>query len=191
MSSHLKWRFGFGWSPVFVLLGAAAAAVWSTGVVRWGAAAVVAAIGVFLLSQYWRWNGRGWRQVHFRAMLAYTGIAGREAAAARQAGRSFDPRRACTELGLLLCGDDKRETVETMLRELVQYEGVFLAGLVELHVAEALPGFPFETRRDAIATLRSRRLGPELVIASVIENIYGGPEAARYAIALAAGETNP
>jgi hypothetical protein len=32
------------------------------------------------------------------------------------------------------------------------------------------------------------QLGPELVIASVIENIYGGPEAARYAIAVASGE---
>jgi hypothetical protein len=190
MASRLEWRTGFGWEPVLILACAAAGAVVSTGVVRWLAILLMAITGGYLVYRYRKWNGRAWRQVHFRAMLAYSGIAGRENAIARQAGRPFDVRRACSSLGLLLCGEDRQPVVETMLAELDRSEGAFLAGLVERHAAEVLPGASFEVRNAVIARLRSIRFGPELVIASVIENIHGGAEAARYAIAVAAGDTD-
>jgi len=88
----------------------------------------------------------------------------------------------------LLCGEDKKAAVETTLTELTRAGGAYLAALVERHAAEVLPGAPFEMRRDLVAHLRGVRLGPHLVIASVIENIYGGPEAARYAVAVATGD---
>jgi hypothetical protein len=174
---------------VLILACAAAGAVVWTGLGRWLAVLVVAIVGAYLVYRYRKWNGRAWRQVHFRAMLAYSGIAGRENAMAQQTGRPFDVQRACSSLGLLLCGEDRQPVVETMLAELGRYEGAFLAGLVERHAAEVLPGASFEVRSAVIARLRSVRFGPELVIASVIENIHGGAEAARYAIAVAAGDT--
>ena len=189
MASRLEWRTGFGWEPVLLLVCAAIAAVLWTGTARWVAVFVMAGGGAYLAYRYRKWNGRGWRRVHFRAMLAYSGIAGREDAMARQSGRPFDQRRACSALGLLLCGEDKHVAVEAMLAELDRYEGAFLAGLVERHAAEVLPGATFAMRDSVIARLRAIRFGPELVIASVIENIHGGPEAARYAIAVAVGDT--
>ena len=188
MASDLRWRTGFGRGPVLILFCAGITAVLSTGVARWFAIGVVVAAGVYLGYQYRRWNGRGWRRVHFRAMLAYSEIAGREDALARQSGREFDLQTACSELGLLLCGEDKKAVVDVMLAELRRYEGAFLVGLVERHVAEVLPGAALELRREVAARLRVVHFGPELVIASVIENIYGGPEAARYAIAVATGD---
>ncbi|HEY6361881.1 MAG TPA: hypothetical protein VIX63_12290 [Vicinamibacterales bacterium] len=189
MASQLKWRMGFGWEPVLILACAAVAAVVWTGFGRWLAILAVVVVGGYLVYRYRKWNGRAWRQVHFRAMLAYSGIAGREDVMARQTGRPFDVRRACSSLGLLLCGEDRQAVVETMLAELDRYEGAFLAGLVERHAAEVLPGASLEVRSAVIARLRAVRFGPELVIASVIENIHGGAEAARYAIAVAAGDT--
>ena len=186
-ASDLEWRTGFGWGPVLALVGGAMAAAVSAGAARWAATAVAVAAGAYAAYQYRRWNSRAWRRVHFRAMFAYADIAERERAGARRDGREFDARRACAELGLLLCGDDKPAVVDAMLAELGRYEGAFLAGLVERHAGEALQGAPFELRRDVLARLRSMRFGPELVIAFVIENVYGGAEAARYAVALATG----
>ena len=190
MASELKWRMGFGWEPVLV-----AACLRSClrslrpalhGGWRWWWLLARPATPLY---RYRKWNGRGWRRVHFRAMLAYSSIVRREDALARQAGRPFDVRVACSALGLLLCGEDKVAAVEAMLEELDRYEGAFLAGLVERHAAEVLPGASVELRRDVTARLRAIRFGPELVIASVIENIHGGAEAARYAVAVAAGDT--
>jgi hypothetical protein len=189
MASDLKWRTGFGWEPVLVFACAVVAAVTGTGFTRWVAAAVAAWAATYVVHRYRKWNGRGWRQVHFRAMLAYSNIVRREDALARHSGRPFDVRVSCSALGLLLCGEEKVTAVDAMLKELDRYEGAFLAGLVERYGAEVLPGASAELRRDVIARLRAVRFGPELVIASVIENIHGGPEAARYAIAVAAGDT--
>ena len=189
MASDLKWRTGFGWEPVLVFACALVAGVAVTGMTRWMAVAVAVAAAIYAVYRYRKWNGRGWRQVHFRAMLAYSNIVRREDALARHSGRPFDVRVTCSALGLLLCGEEKVIAVDAMLKELDRYEGAFLAGLVERYGAEVLPGASAELRRDVIARLRAVRFGPELVIASVIENIHGGPEAARYAIAVAAGDT--
>lgn len=190
MASELKWRMGFGWEPVLVFaFGTVSAFLW-TGFTRWLGVAVAAGAAAYAVYRYRKWNGRGWRQVHFRAMLAYSNIARREDALALQSGRPFDVRVTCSALGLLLCGEDKVPAVDAMLKELDRYQGAFLAGLVERYAAEVLPGASAELRHEVTARLRAVRFGPELVIASVIENIHGGPEAARYAIAVAAGDTS-
>jgi hypothetical protein len=188
VASDLKWRTGFGWGAALLPICSGLAALLLTGAARWLALAITVLAGGFIIYQYRRWNGHGWRQVHFRAMLAYSGIAGLEAAAAREAGRDFDVHGACSTLGLLLCGEDNRAAVENMLSELARQRGSFLAGLVERHAGEVLRGAPIELRHDVVARLRGVTLGPHLVIASVIENTYGELEAARYAVAVATGD---
>src|SRR5258706_6471897 len=188
MASDLKWRTGFDWGVVLVAVSAAAAALSLAGMTRWLGIATTMLAAAFMIYQYRKWNGRGWRRVHFRAMLAYSSIAGREHAIARDSGRAFDLGNACTHLGLLLCGENNKRAVDAMLTNLTNVQGAFLAGLVERHAAEVLPGAPFEFRRDVISRLRGVRLCPQLVIASVIENTDGGAEAARYAVALMTGD---
>jgi hypothetical protein len=190
MASDLKWRTGFGWG-IIVLAASAGVAAWLVaGVSRWLAIAIALASVGYMLYQQRKWNRRGWQQVHFRAMLAYSGIAGREHAIARRSAREFDLHEACRQLGLLLCGDDNRAAVEAILRDLTTSQGAFLVGLVERHAAEILPGAPLELRRDVTARLRGVHFGPQLVIASVIENTYGGAEAALYAVALVTGDAD-
>jgi hypothetical protein len=176
------------WRVVLLLVSVSALAVLSRGLVQWVAAVLAAAAAVYAVRRYRQWNGRGWRRVHYRAMLAYEGIAERERAAARQAGRQFELGVVCTELGLLLCGEGNRAVVDAILSDLAARQGTFLAGLVERHMTDVLPRAPFELRRDLTASLRALPFGPQLLIAFVIENTYGGAEAARYAVALVSGD---
>ena len=188
MPSNLQWRTGFGWGTLLLPIVAGLAALLATGAARWIALAVAIAAGGYAVYQYRKWNASGWRKVHYRAMLAYANIAAHERSAAGQAGKDFDVRSACSQLGLLLCGEENRPAVETMLADLARLQGAFLAGLVERHSQAVLPGAPTDLRHDIIARLRRVPMGPQLVIASVIENTCGGREAARYAVALATGD---
>lgn len=179
---------GFDWGPFALAVGALLGAWLSTGLMRGvllGAALLAAA---YMGYQYWTWNRPGWRRVHYRAMLAYSGIVERERVLARQSGGRFDPASAHAQLGLLLCGEENRAAIDTMLTDLTRTKGIYLASLVERYGGEVVPGMPFELRRDLIANLRNVPLGPQVVIAAVIENIYGGREAARYAVAVATGD---
>jgi len=188
MPSKLKWRTGFDWGVVVLAAGAGIGAALSGGPARWALASLALLSVAYMVQRYWSWNRNGWRCVHHRAMLAYAGIVGRGVEHAQGHGESFEIADACTALGLLLCGDDNRPVVESMVADLMRAQGGYLAGLVERHGREALPGAPFEFHRELLVRLRQMPLGPELVIAMVVENIYGGVEATRYAVALATGE---
>lgn len=189
MASSLKWRTGFGWGAVVLLACSAIATVLFTGAARLLPMAAGIVTGAYTVQQYRKWNGRGWRQVHFRAMLAYSGIAENEDAIARQAGQDLDIHRACSRLLLQLYGNDQAPAVDALLSELTSEQGAFLADLVERHAEEVLSGSSLEVRADLMARVRGVRFGPQLVIASAIEARYGGVEASRYAIALVKGET--
>lgn len=188
VASRLTWRFGFGPGTVLLVAVAALAAVLATGLVRWLAAAVAVLAATYVVLQYRKWNRPGWRRVHHRAMLAYASIVAGQRVAGKEEGTRPDTYLACRYLGLLLCGDDKPAVVDAMLTDLVRLQGGFLVGLIERHGAPALHAFPPGLRHDVMVHLRERPFGPALVIAAVIENVYGGPEAARYAVALATGE---
>jgi len=187
MASRLEWRAGFGAGPV-VLCGVGGLAAWvASGWVAWVGWGLLLGSAAYMVFRYRRWNGSPWRRVHFRAMLAYQDIVERGRSRERDGGPAFDVGDACTDLGLLLCGDD-RDAVQGMVAHLARTQGGYLAGLAERHAAEVLPGAPFELRREVVLGLRQLPFGPHLVIASVIENIEGGPEAARYALAVLSGD---
>lgn len=188
MASALKWRTGFGWGAVGLLVCSALGAILFTGAARLLPIAAVGLTGTYIVQQYRKWNGRGWRRVHFRAMLAYAGIAGREHALAREAGQEFDIHRACSHLAFELSGTEQGTAIDAMLSRLTREQGAFLADLVERHAEQVLPGCSFERWADIMARLRGVRFGPQLVIASAIEHTHGGVEASRYALALVTGE---
>ena len=94
MPSTLQWRTGFGWGTLLLPVVTALTAVLATGPVRALALAVALAAGAYAGYRYWQWNASGWRKVHYRAMLAYAGIAARARSAAGHAGQDFDDRSA-------------------------------------------------------------------------------------------------
>jgi hypothetical protein len=190
MASDLKWRTGFGWGSVGLLAFGLGVAVLTPGVARWLGLVVGVLALVFMVTQYRKWNGSPWRQLHFRALLAYSRIAGVHQASAQAQSRPFDLDAACRELGLQLCGSDKRASVDAMIDELSKEQGDYLANLFQQHVSVIEPSLQAVDRSAMADRLRAVTLGPQLVIANVLENTHGPIEATRYTLALLNGEAH-
>jgi hypothetical protein len=184
MVSDLKWQFGFGWGTVSIIAVFVVISLASSGLVRWIAIIITIPSFAFLVVQYKNWNTKGWRQVHGRAMLLYAAIAAKETVDAERGNRKFDRIRACRELGLVLTGKGREENVEAMISALQREQGSYLAALFERHAREVLPKADVEQVSSFSDVLRRVELGPQLVIANVVENTYGSLEAARYSLAL-------
>jgi hypothetical protein len=167
-----------------------AMAVLFSGLGRWAGAVVTALALAFMVAQYRKWNGSPWRQLHFRAMLAYARIAGLQQARAQAQGRAFDLHAACTELGVLLCGPEKGAAIDAMIESLAAEQGTYLAGLFDRHVSTVAATLQPSERSEMIDRLRGVTLGPQLVVAHVLENTHGPIEATRYALALLNGEAH-
>ncbi len=184
MVSGLKWQFGFGWGSVSLFVAFVVISLASSGIVRWIAIVITILAFAFLAVQYKNWNTKGWRQVHGRAMQLYASIAGKETFNAKRANREFSYVQACRELGLGLTGKGREGNVEAMILALQREQGSYLASLFEKHAPELLPKADVEQVSKFSNVLRRVELGPQLVVANVVENTYGSLEAARYALAL-------
>jgi len=188
MASDLKWRAGFDWGSVILLLAACLVGIFATGVLRWVAVAVAVLALLFMIAQYKKWNGAGWPSLHWRGMLLYSSLAGLESGRAEAERRDFDREAACRELALKMCGPGKEANVDGMIASLCVERGSYLVSLLQ----ESRRQLALSPAQDAelerrLDGLSETELGPQLVICNVIENTYGRPEAARYALALVEG----
>jgi hypothetical protein len=184
MVSALKWRFGFGWGSVSLVIVFVTVSLASTGVIRWVAIVIAVLAFVFLIVQYKNWNTKGWRQVHGRAMQLYAPIAAEETFNAQRERREFDHVRACRALGLALTGKGREANVEAMISVLQREQGSYLAIIFESHARELLPKVDAGQVSRFSDALRRLELRPQLVVANIVENTFGSLEAARYALAL-------
>jgi hypothetical protein len=184
MVSGLKWQFGFGWGSVSFFVAFVIISLASSGIVRWVSIVITILAFAFLVVQYKNWNTKGWRQVHGRAMQLYVPIAAKETINAKRANREFSHVQACRELGLALTGKGREVNVEAMISALQHEQGSYLASLFERHARELLPNADAQQVSNFSDVLHKVELGPQLVVANVVENTYGGLEGARYALAL-------
>jgi hypothetical protein len=190
MMPDLRWRMGFGSLSVACLVLSGVTALLTSGLMRWIASAASALVLIYMIARYRKWNGSGWRRVHFRAMLAYASIAGKESAEASREHREFDRIRACRQLGYAICGGQSAAAVDEMVLALTREEGQYLAALLREHVEEVLPNATDMQLTAITEGFRKIRFGPQLIIANVIENSFGAVEAARYGLALLSGKAH-
>lgn len=188
MASDLKWRAGFDWGSVILLLASCLVSIFASGVLRWVALAVAVLVFLFMVAQYKKWNGAGWPSLHWRGMLLYSSLAGFESGRAGAENRNFDLQAVCKQLALKMCGPGKETNVDAMIARLREERGSYLVSLLrenrrQLALSPARNA-ELERRLDSLA---GTELGPQLVICNIIENTYGRSEAARYALALVEG----
>jgi hypothetical protein len=187
--SGLMWRAGFDWVVVDLLVAASVGAIFLEGALRIAPASVALLILLLAFYRWHRWNKRGWRQLHHRAMLLYAQILGLEAGRAERENRTFIEVDACRKLALaMIRGRWRDASVEAMISGLVSDQGDYFVDILRQFGAEAAPKVNGETISLMAERLRSIEFGPQFLIGNVIENTFGGKEAARYAIALATGK---
>ena len=67
MASSLKWATGFSWGAVFVLVAAGYGVLRDTGAWHNEFLVITAVTLLYMLVQFYNWNGPGWRKFHYRA----------------------------------------------------------------------------------------------------------------------------
>jgi hypothetical protein len=181
--SGLVWRAGFGWTLIDLLVAASVGAIILAGALRIAAVGVVVLILLLAFYRWHRWNKRRWRQLHHRAMLLYAQILGLEAGRAERENRTFNKVDACRTLAFaMIRGRWRDASVAAMISGLVSDQGEYFVDILRQFGAEAAPKVNGETISLMAERLRSIEFGPQLLIGNVIENTFGGKEAARYAI---------
>lgn len=190
MASGLKWRAGFGWGTVILLMAGLLLVFSTEGVLRVFGGLMALVSGGYAFAQYRKWNSSPWRQVHFRGMLLYSQIAGRHAGLAQQEDRSFDKVAACRELALAMTGPGREANVEAMIDTLVREEGTYFARLLRPRVDVLLESIEPSKREEFLEKVKQLKFGPDLVMCNIVENSYGEEEAARYAYAICSGRAH-
>lgn len=175
---------GFGWMSVVLLIAMIVVAVISSGFLRVVSLAAASLVLVFTIHRWRRWNKHGWPQVHHRAMLIYAAIAGLEAGEAKRENRQFSKVAACRALAHALVGEGQQPSVDAMITGLAQERGNYFADLVQKFGARAAPKLDAKTLHIVSEQLRELDFCPQSVIGNIVENTFGGEEAARYVIAL-------
>lgn len=190
MASDLKWRFGFGWGTVFVFAIGLLLLFGTDGPMRILGAVIALASGGYGISQYRKWNSSPWRQVHFRGMMLYSGIAGRHAERASAGDRPYDQLAACRELALTVVGPGKEANVDAMIEVLAQEQGRYLASLLRPRTGVLFKDLDPLRRDKILAEVEQLEFGPQLVLCNIIENTYGVEQAAHYAFAICSGDAH-
>jgi hypothetical protein len=179
----LKWWAGFDWNGLVFLLAALTVAAVARGPIQIFAATVALLSFLMIAWRTFRWNRKGWAQVHHRAMLVYADIARSEDLKARRENRTYNRIDAWTALGVAIAGrQSSKQGIDAMIHFLDTERGAYFARLVERHGAEPIPDD--DARVWLAEWARNVEFGPQLVIGHVVENTFGGAEAARYALAL-------
>lgn len=185
--SNLKWRTGFDWGSVlvFVLCAVGTIAAPSSSL-RLAAAAGGLLVLAYMIFQYRNWNTTvGWRRVQLRAVLLYSSVFAAEFDKAAAEGRIFDRLAACRTLAQKMVEREGEFRVDIPALELALKKGGYLVSVVQKHREAVLPQVADAAFDDMAFRLNAlERVGPEAVIAGVVELTYGSLEAARYAASL-------
>jgi hypothetical protein len=83
-----------------------------------------------------------------------------------------------------MVGHGREANADAMIQELVKECGDYFAELLEKYAGRVAPELDLETVRMIADKIRQLDFGPQLVIGNIVENTFGGEEAARYVIAL-------
>lgn len=188
MASNLKWSVGFGWISVVMFLGFGIGALISAGALQLVLVILAVMTLIYLIYQYRKWNSSIWRKLHFRGMLLFSGVAGREVAAAKAEGRDYSIKESCRQLGIVMCGEGSDIFVNAMVDELFNEEGKYCVRLLKEHHKKVL--LHPEQISEIFEVAKQIAFGPHLVICNVIEITYGGEEATKYVLALIYGEAH-
>jgi hypothetical protein len=179
---------GFGWSSILTVVACGVGINLLTGPVAWALYVPFLLVALYMTVRFRLFNAQPWRRVHARAMIAYGRLAGQEYDSAKEGGREFDITAPCRAFAAEQLPGIGSEEIEALLgsgrkryySQLVDaYPEVFLRGIGEARHPAVLES----VRRD----IEASDLGPDIVIAKVIERRHDRREAANYLHALLLG----
>lgn len=186
---RIAWFLGFGWPSVITVVACGAGINLFDGPVVKVLYIPFLLVAFYMTVRFRLFTRQPWRRAHARAMLAYGKLAEQEYEASKREGRKYEIAVPCRKLAETLFGpesdgvsalllDDHRKNYYKGLA--TEFPQVFLEGISEKRQAKVLEG----VERD----IDGSKLGPDILVARLIEKKVSRREAASYLRALMAGE---
>ncbi len=150
---------------------------------------------------WYRYNGRPWRKVHYKAMLLYSMAAGREAANCKAVGREFNLRNTLIEFVKLakengfLLSQDATKVVDLEFNRVRKF---YDRALIKEHIISKIKNKSIsndvaEKFLDAIKSglsTEDKSLMVRMIIASMIESRYSAADRSEYVYEMFSGNVN-
>jgi len=132
-----------------------------------------------------------WQPIHNKAMNIYYWITEKESETAQKEGRNFDKEKAIRELAFELCKWEGSLDYQSMMEELTEKRGRFLAELFKTYSDELSREHSEEEINNFLESINPNAFGPQLVVCYVIDKTYGRDEACSYALEILTGKALP
>lgn len=186
---QISWFFGFGWTSVLTVVVSGVGINLLSGPVVWVLYVPFLLVATHMTARFRLYSTQPWRRVHSKAMLAFGDLAGAEYDAAKRENREYDVAVPCAGLATHLFGEGSAEALtllkdenrKSYYKELARdFPEVFVKGIANEKHEAVLAG----VSRD----IEASKLGPDILIARMIESRHSRSEAATYLHALLMGK---
>ncbi len=186
---RISWFFGFGWTSILTVVACGIGINLLSDPVAWALYVPFLLVALYMTVRFRIYSTQPWRRVHSRAMIAFGDLAEAEYEAAKRENREYDIHIPCNGLARQLFGDGSDVASALLLdgkrktyyKELVKaFPEVFLSGVAEARRDTVLGGIDQD--------IEASKLGPDILIAKMIEQKHSRAEAANYLHALMLGK---
>lgn len=182
--SRLYWMLGIGWPSVIFLTLIIVLSSFANGWVLWFYMIILALFFVLVIYRVYRWNGSPWRRIHFRGMLVFSSLAGKESAESRIENREYDIKIPIYRMLHIMSYKHGKELAEEIYDDIEVNGSDIYYHILDKHIRGLRPDL---SDFDIIMLLHEASksaISPYLALACLIEKKYGSMEAAKYVLAL-------
>lgn len=185
---RIAWHLGFGWPSIATVVACGIGIQFLPAPFSLVLYIPFLVVALYMSVRFRLFTRQPWRRFHARAMASFGRLAANEYEAARREGRDYDIRNPCRSLARELFGDDGGELLDDAGRK------AYYRGLATEFAPLFVEGVADDRRNQVAAGIASdieaSRLGPDVLVARMIETRHSRREAANYLRALMAGEVN-
>lgn len=186
--SKLYWNTGIGWPTILFALLMYSLSYFSDGWIRWVFIVISFFWTVLAIYRFRRWTGSPWRKIHFKSMLVFASMAGREKAESNSLGREFEILNPLYGLLHAMIPYNDKDAADSIHQDICDNGSSGLYHILDKHIRGLIPLASEIDLQDLMIQFANAPVGVNLAIAYMIEYEHGTLEAAKYIIAIMRNE---
>lgn len=186
--SRMYWHIGIGWPTVLFALLMYSMIYLSDGWLRWVFIVISFMWTVLAIYRFKRWTGSPWRKIHFKSMLVYAAMSGKEAGESKMENREFDILNPIYSMLHIMVPGNDRETADDIYQYISEHGSSNLYHILDKHIRGLMPLANEIDLQNLMIQFANAPVSANLAIAYMVESEHGTLESAKYIIAILRNE---